>query len=109
MRLFRPALCLLLLVFAGGALAATSWDGTWGGGQNGDGIQIVIADNRAIGVARGDSYPEILSSAASPEGTMFIVWWVGGDGLLQRTGEREATIILRERDKPPRSFALQRD
>jgi hypothetical protein len=96
---------------AGGAAAApSSWDGTWvGGWDGGDGIQIIIAGNKAVGVGRGDAYVEILSSEASPEGVMFCLWWVGGDGFLQRTGDREATLTMRERGKPARSFPVKRE
>jgi hypothetical protein len=108
--MFRPALCLLILVYAGGAFAAPFWDGTWvGGWEGGDGIQIIIAGNKVIGVGRGDFYPEVLSSAASPEGVMFSFWWVGGDGFLQRTGDREAIISLREHGKPVRVFTVKRE
>jgi hypothetical protein len=101
---------LLLALGAGGALAAPSWDGTWAGGwDSGDGIQIIVAGNKVIGVGRDMDYPEILSSDASPEGSMLCVWWIGGDGFLQRTGDREARLTLRERDSPVRTLMLHRD
>ncbi len=100
----------LALASAGGAWPALSWDGAWvGGWDGGDGIRIVIAGNKVTEIARANAYPEILSSEASPEGGMLAVWWVGGDGFLQRTGEREATLSLRERDKPVRNFAVHRE
>ena len=105
-----PLLGLLIAVAAGPASAAQSWDGTWAGGwEKGDGIQIIIAGDRVIGVYRDGDYPEILSSQVSPEGSMLAVWWIGGDGLLQRIGDREATISLRERGKPVRTFTVKRD
>jgi len=101
---------LLSLVLCSGALAAPSWDGSWvGGWENGDGIQIIIAGNEVIAVGRGDTYREILSSQASPEGRMLSFWWVGGDGFLQRTGDREATLTMRERDKAERTFVVRRE
>ncbi len=106
----RRALCLLFLVCAGRAFAGPSWDGTWAGGwENGDGIQIVIAGDEVVSVYRGVDYPEVLSSEIAPDGGMLCIWWVGGDGLLQRTGERAATISLRERGRPVRSFAVVRE
>jgi hypothetical protein len=107
----RGALAAFLgLFFAAGALAAPSWDGTWvGGWEEGDGIQIIIAGNKVIGVARGDLYPEILSSAVSPEGRMLSFWWIGGDGFLQRTDDRDATLTMRERNKAERSFVVHRE
>jgi hypothetical protein len=113
----RVIACLLLCFLLGptsGSIAALSphntWDGTWAGGFDKDNnIEIVIAGNEVIGVHRDGDYPEILSSAASPEGRMLCVWWVGGDGFLQRTGDNEATIWLRERDRPVRSFTVRLD
>jgi len=106
----RRALCLLFLVCGGRAFAAPYWDGTWvGGWENGDGIQIVVAGDKAIRVHRGVDYPEILSSDVSPGGSMLMIWWVGGDGLLQRIAEREATISMRERGRPVRSFTVKRE
>ena len=106
----RRALCLLILVCAGSAFAAPSWDGTWAGGwEDGDGIQIIIAGNKVIGVGRGMDYPEVLRSDVSAEGSMLSFWWVGGDAFLQRTSDREATISLRERGRLVRTFTVKRD
>jgi hypothetical protein len=110
----RRALPLLFLgsLFIRTTSAAPSWDGTWAGGwENGDGIQIIIAGNKVIGVYRGGDYPEILSSAVSPEGRMLTFSWVGGDAFLERASDhdREATISLRERGRAVRSFAIQRE
>jgi hypothetical protein len=101
---------LFLLLRFDGAAAAPSWDGTWAGGwDKDDGIQIVIAGNKVTGVYRDGDYPEILSSAASPEGRMFCLWWVGGDGLLLRTSDHEATISSRERGRPAHAFTIHRE
>jgi hypothetical protein len=110
--MFRGVWCLLILVCAAGASAAPSWDGTWAGGwENGDGIQVIIAGNKVIGVYRDNDYPEILSSAVSPEGRMLTFSWVGGDGFLERTNDRarEATISLREHGRPVRAFTVKRE
>lgn len=106
----RWALCLPLLLCAGRAFAAASWDGTWvGGWGDGEQIRIVVAGNKVTEVARGNAYAEVLSSEASPEGGMLCVWWIGGDSLLRRTGERAAIISLRERGRPMRSSGLRRE
>jgi len=110
---WRGALLLLFgMLIAIRSFAAPSWDGTWAGGwEKGDGIQIVVAGNKVIGVYREGDYPEILSSAVSPEGRMLTVSWVGGDALLQRASERdpEATISLREHGRPVRTFIVKRE
>jgi len=112
-RLLRVAPPLLFgTLIAIRSFAAPSWDGTWAGGwEKGDGIQIVIAGGKVIGVYREGDYPEILSSAASPEGRMLTVAWVGGDAFLQRASEddREATIWVREHGRPVRSFTIKRE
>jgi len=105
-----PLILLVAVMVAGAANAAQSWDGTWAGGwENGDGIQIIITSDKVIGVGRGMDYPEVLRSDVSAEGSMLSFWWVGGDAFLQRTGEREATISLRERGRPARAFTVKRE
>jgi len=107
-----PLLFLVLsaVAVASEASATQSWDGTWAGGwENGDGIQIIIAGNKVIGVGRGMDYPGVLRSDVSAEGSMLSFWWVGGDAFLQRTSDREATISLRERGRLVRTFTVKRD
>jgi hypothetical protein len=104
------ALLLGRVAFAGTALAAPSWDGTWTGGwEKGNGVQIIVAGDKVTGVYRDGDYPEILSSEVSPEGGMLVLWWVGGDALLRRIGDREAGISLRERGRPARAFTVKRE
>jgi len=103
-------LLLLAVAVAGGAHAAQSWDGTWAGGwEGGDGVQIIIAGDKVIGVGRGMEYPDLLGSQVSADGGMLSFAWVGGDGMLERTGDRDATFALRERGKPPRKFPVHRE
>jgi len=104
------ALILLSLVVAGSAAAAPSWDGTWAGGwEAGDGVQIIIAGQKVIGVGRGMAYPDLLGSQVSADGRMLSVAWVGGDGMLERTGDRDAAFTMRERGKPERKFLVHRE
>jgi hypothetical protein len=103
---------LFVLLISIRSIAAPSWAGTWTGGwEHGDGIQIIIAGDKVIGVYRDGDYPEILSSAASPEGRMLSFSWIGGDAFLQRASDhdREAIISLRERGRPVRSFTVKRE
>ena len=105
-----PLVLALFVALTGAASAAQSWDGTWAGGWgHGDGVQIIIAGDKVIGVYRNGDYPEVLSSDVSRDGSMLSFWWVGGDGFLQRTSDREATISIRERGRPVRAFAVHRD
>jgi hypothetical protein len=104
------ALILLSLVVAGGAAAAPSWDGTWAGGwEGGDGVQIIVAGEKVIGVGRGMEYPDLLGSQVSADGGMLSIAWVGGDGMLVRTGDRDAAFTMRERGKPVRKFVVHRE
>jgi len=104
------ALILLSVAVAGSAAATPSWDGTWAGGwEAGDGVQIIIAGEKVIGVGRGMDYPDLLGSQVSADGRMLSVAWVGGDGMLERTGDRDAAFTLRERGKPVRKFVVHRE
>jgi hypothetical protein len=95
---------------AGASLAEPAWDGTWAGGwTNGDGVQIIVAGNKVIGVFRGGNYPDVQRSQVSVDGRSLIFAWAGGDGSLQRTGEREATFTLHEPGKAERKFLVQRE
>ena len=114
MSILRRSLPLLLAgviaAASGVAHAAQSWDGTWAGGwENGDGVQIIIAADKVIGVFRGGDYPDIQKSQLSADGRTLTFAWVGGDGVLQRTGERDAAFVLHERGKPERSFVVHRE
>ena len=100
----------LALAVAGSAAAAQSWNGTWAGGwEGGDGVQIIIAGDKVIGVFRGGDYPDLLGSQVSADGGMLSFAWVGGDGMLERTGDRDAAFTLRERGKPGRKFVVHRE
>jgi hypothetical protein len=104
------ALVLLSLAIAGSAAAAPSWDGTWAGGwETGDGVQIIIVGDKVIGVGRGMEYPDLLGSQVSVDGSMLSVAWIGGDGMLERTGDRDAAFTMRERGKPVRKFVVHRE
>jgi hypothetical protein len=68
-----------------------------------------ITSDKVIGVFRGGDYPDIQRSRVSADGRTLIFAWAGGDGTLQRAGERDATFTLHERGKPERSFAVHRE
>jgi hypothetical protein len=109
-RSFPSVLAGLVVAFAGGVRAAQSWDGTWAGGwENGDGVQIIITSGKVIGVFRGGDYPDIQKSQLSADGRTLTFAWAGGDGTLQRTGDRDAAFTLHERGRPARSFPVHRD
>jgi hypothetical protein len=97
----------------GGTAAAQSpagWDGTWAGGwENGDGVQIIIAGGKVIGVGRGMKYPDLLGSQVSADSRMLSFAWVGGDGMLERTSDRGAAFTMRERGVPVRKFVVERE
>jgi hypothetical protein len=113
----RPALAGLIVItgLGVGALAATgrgpTWDGTWAGGweNGGDGVQIIITSSKVIGVFRHGDYPDIQRSQLSADGKMLTFAWAGGEATLQRTGEDDARITLRERGKPERNFTVKRE
>ena len=114
MSILRRTLLLFLMgviaAASGVAHAAQSWDGTWAGGwENGDGVQIIIAGDKVIGVFRGGDYPDIQKSQLSADSRILTFAWVGGDGVLRRTGERDAVFVLHERGKPERSFVVHRE
>jgi len=112
MAIFRRSLLLILMAAAivGSANAVQSWDGTWAGGWvNGDGVQIIIAGDKVIGVFRGGDYPDIQKSELSTDGRTLTFAWAGGDGILSRTGDRDASFTLHERGKPARSFPVHRE
>jgi len=111
-RNIRPLVTSLVVAIglAGASLAEPAWDGTWAGGwTNGDGVQIIVAGNKVIGVFRGGNYPDVQRSQVSVDGRSLIFAWAGGDGSLQRTGDRDAAFTLRERGKPEREFLVQRE
>ena len=112
MAILRRSLPLFLLVVAvmSSAAAAQTWDGTWAGGwDNGDGVQIIIAGDKVIGVFRGGDYPDIQKSELSTDGRTLTFAWAGGDGILSRTGDRDASFTLHEHGKPARSFPVHRE
>jgi len=97
-------------VSTGGVQAAQSWDGTWAGGwEAGDGVQIIVAGEKVIGVFRGGDYPDVRRSQLSTDGRTLTFAWAGGEGVLQRIDERDATFTLNERGKAERKFPVHRE
>lgn len=110
--ILRRSLPLFLLAVAlvRGANAAPSWDGTWAGGwENGDGVQIIIAGDKVIGLFYGGDYRDVQQSQLSADGRTLTFGWAGGDGTLLRTGDRDASFTLKDRGMAARSFPVHRD
>jgi hypothetical protein len=111
----RPMLAGLIVIIGlgAGALAATgrgpTWDGTWAGGwENRDGVQITFGGQKLISFYRGD-YRDTGTAQISADGKVVTFAFSGGDVRLERTGEDDARITLRERGKPERSFTVKRE
>jgi hypothetical protein len=110
----KPLLAALIVITGlGGAAASTgrgaSWDGTWAGGwDNRDGVQITFVGQKLISFYRGD-YRDIERSQISADGKTVTFAWAGGEATLQRAGEDDARITLRERGKAERSFVVKRE
>jgi hypothetical protein len=110
MRRTVPLIFAMFVGAVGVALAAPSWDGTWAGGwEGGDGVQIIVAGNKVVGVFRGGDYPDVQRSEVSADGRTLSFAWAGGDGLLLRTSDREAAFTLHERGKSERKFVVHRE
>jgi hypothetical protein len=112
----RPMLAgLIVIIGLGvGALAATGrgpiWDGTWAGGweTGGDGVQITFVGQKLISFYRGD-YRDTGTAQVSADGKVVTFTFSGGDVRLERTGEDDARITLRERGRPERAFTVKRE
>jgi hypothetical protein len=112
----RPMLAGLIVITGLGvsALAATgrgpTWDGTWAGGweNGGDGVQITFVGQKLISFYRGD-YRDTGTAQISADGKVVSFPFSGGDVRLERTGEDDARITLRERGRPERVFTVKRE
>ena len=115
LRLLVAGVAILAASLGGGAAASTgrgpTWDGTWAGGweSGGDGVQLTFVGNKIISIYRRGDYPEVEPARISPDGKTATFAWPGGEAVLQRTGDDDARIILRERGRPERAFAIKRE
>ena len=93
------------------AFAARDWNGTWvGNWQKGNGIQLIMAGDEAIGIYwKGDYLPDELHSKVSADGKTLTVTWDHGSAVLNRTGEETADIVIHEPGHPDAAFAVKLD
>ncbi len=105
------ALALLFAIMTTPALAASDWNGTWAGNwQGGDGIQLIMAGNDAIGIyLHGDYLSDELNAKVSTDGKTLTINWAHGNAVLTRDGDEAAHITIREPGKPAASFSVKRD
>lgn len=104
------ACCIFVGPPAACAQQAESWDATWAGGwDNGNGTQIVIAGNQAIGFYWHDDYKTIVESHAAADGRTFTFTWQGGEVVLTRLGGKSARALIREQGQPDIVIDLKSD
>ena len=105
-------LCIGLLGASPGAVAQqnSSWNGTWiGNWANGNGTQIVFADNLVIAMYWDGDYLSDTQSSVSADGRVVTITWSAGDALLTRDGETSGHIIIHEKGQPDAAFDVRRD
>ncbi len=105
------ALVALLAASATPAFAASDWNGTWiGNWQNGNGIQLIMAGNEAIGIFwDGDYVPEELHTVLSADGMKITVTWDRSSAILTRTGEDTADVMVHQPNRADAAFAVKLD
>jgi hypothetical protein len=111
MKLLAVVVAIAAMVLAGPARAAADWNGTWAGNwQGGDGIQLIMAGNDAIGIyLHGDYLSDELHAKVSADGKTLTISWAHGNALLTRDSAEVAHITIREPGKPAETFAVKRD
>ena len=71
-------------------------------------MQITFVGQKLISFYRGD-YRNTGPAQVSSDGKTVTFTFSGGDVTLQRTGDDDARITLRERGRPDRSFTVHRE
>jgi len=93
-------LALVLATVAAPAFAAPDWNGTWAGNWGGEeqqGVQIIMAGNDVIGVYwHGDYLPDEMKSTVSPDGKALAITWKGGAATLTRDSETTAKFQIHD-------------
>jgi len=106
-RLLLTLILLLVPTFA----TAADWNGTWAGNwQDGDGVQIIMAGNEAIGIFwHGDYLPDELHASVSSDGKTLTITWDHASAVLTRDGDADAHVVIREPGHADAAFAVKRD
>jgi hypothetical protein len=90
------------------AMDGPSFDGTWGGAKGEVTAQVIIAGGSVIGwFWRGD-YLDVGDAKVSADGQSLAFAFRGGEATLTRTGEKTATLDVREGGRTTR-LDLTRD
>ena|SRR5579862_4056789 len=108
-------LALLLAAIVTPAFAADDWNGTWAGNWNkgGDGVQIIMAGNTAVGLYwHGDYIPDELHSSVNGS-TLTITWGPTksneSSAILTRESATTAHVVMHEPGRGLVEFSVRRD
>jgi len=109
-------LALILAVAASPAFAAADWNGTWVGNwdNKGDGVQIIMAGNTAVGLFwHGDYIPDELHADMTGGGTTLTITW-GPNGntssaILTRESASTAHVVMHEPGRGIVEFSVRLD
>jgi hypothetical protein len=96
----RRRVCAGLAVLAAGGPAAQALqglDGTWGGARDGVTAQVIVTGGAVIGFFWRDDYLDARDAKGSADGLSLSFAFDGGSVRLTRTGERTATIEVKDR------------
>lgn len=105
-------LAAALIITAGSALAGDLWNGTWAGGyeNGGDGVQLIMVGDDAIGLSWRDDYVEGLSSTVSSDEKTLTLTWTGGSATVTAGPEDgKAAMAIHEPGKPDVTIALDQE
>jgi hypothetical protein len=107
-------LALILAVVASPAFASSDWNGTWVGNwaNNGDGVQIIMAGNTAVGLFwHGDYVPDELHASVSGD-TLTITWGPAGNtsnAILTRESASTAHVVMHQPGRGIVEFSVRLD
>ena len=108
-------LAFIIAVIASPAFAASDWNGTWIGNwdNKGDGVQIIMAGNTAVGLYwHGDYIPDELQSSVSGS-TLTISWGPNKSNafsiILTRESATTAHVVLHQPGRGLMEFSVRRD
>ena len=107
-------LALIMAVLVTPAFAASDWNGTWVGNwdNNGDGVQIIMAGNTAVGLFwHGDYVPDELQSSVHGS-ALTITWGPNGNAssaILTRESTSTAHVVMHEPGRGIVEFSVRLD